>query len=435
MKDAGMDNFLSQLRRDVGLLNPDESWVRENKIALLGRLRVAEPAPSATSLWCKIEETISVVVSRQVFAVARQAAVMLLVAGVAVGGWIVSASASQNSLPGEALYGVKLAIERTEVSVAEAVGASEVAAIKELDFAARRAREAKKSPRREQKVVALQSLQQNIASANKRLDKAQEQSPEQAASLAKVVTQKTDQILESLAADNKSVAGTVQGTAAVSQEVHAAEKLIEETGVKAVKVLIANNGDASEVKEVVEKKLENVAKALVGLNQDASLAASTSLANGIAGQMSLVTGTVSTSVPVLPVVAPALLGATNTVAVAVSGTAPAAALLAPVVGVSTTSASGTTAVLQDVQVIHEKVEAAEARLGEAKSLIQGNNLLGAIEKVAEVYSIKNEAKQVATQLPAPALPKIADPVTLVTTTATPSPLVTATGSGAQKSNK
>ncbi len=385
---------LKALRHRPNGFAPDQAWIDktrtsvlrniETRLAPVARPRADEPSPGDL-LWQRVREATQIFLPRHMVRVARHALTLLLIGSLAVGGWIVSASASEDSLPGDALYGVKLAIERTEVAVADVVATREVAAGRELDFAARRALEVKKAPLNEQKVVALNSLQKSMASTNKRLEATEKQSPEEAVAVAAVVNKKTEQILASLvtepivtppASSADPLPQLVPAESiAVSQEVLETEKLIEDTAVKAVKVLI-ENGSTDSVKETVEKKLEKIATDLVDIHQ-----------GNVAASVATTTATTTSTLSVPKVTPPVGADASSSTVTTTS--------FLPAV---TSTSSQVGAALSDVKQAQERVEAAGARIDEAKQLIQGNNLLGALEKVQELYTIKNEAKDAAIQL-------------------------------------
>ena len=82
-------------------------------MATLGRAQ--HPDTERLTLWQEVSGTMakasSIFVPRQLVAAARMTLTFVLIGSVAVSGWIASVSASQNSLPGEALYVVDLATD------------------------------------------------------------------------------------------------------------------------------------------------------------------------------------------------------------------------------------------------------------------------------------------------------------------------------------
>src|SRR3989338_8403054 len=121
------DKLISQLQNlKSGQLNPDRVWLARNRERLMATLgRAQHPDTERLTLWQEVSGTMartsSIFVPRQLVAAARMTLTFVLIGSVAVSGWIASVSASQNSLPGEALYGVKLATEKTELIVATAI--------------------------------------------------------------------------------------------------------------------------------------------------------------------------------------------------------------------------------------------------------------------------------------------------------------------------
>src|SRR3989344_32688 len=143
------DTVIQQIRanRADQVWKPRHEWVTAERHRLLVQIQGQREGLNQTQSWMsRVHSTVQVFVSPRLLRLIQHAAVILLTGSVAVGGGIVSARAFQDSLAGEALYNVKLAIEKTEVTVAAVVGSVEAVASKELDFAARRAREVKNSP-------------------------------------------------------------------------------------------------------------------------------------------------------------------------------------------------------------------------------------------------------------------------------------------------
>lgn len=385
---------LAQLKmaRQSPALQPRALWVSETREKLAREAR-ATAAASATAPDVTMVDRL-IVLSRmflpaQVWQTARAVGVFFLAGTVAVGGWIMGASASQDSLPGEALYGVKLAMEKTEVAVADVVSSPKVVAAKELDFAARRAAEAKKSQHSSQKAVALESLQQTIESAGKRLEKVVQQSPEQAVEVARVVSEKTDQILDTLHQATVTVAGvnnepvaasTTAATIALNAQVQETEQLIEKAGVQAVQVLI-EKGTHSDVKETVEKKLEKVATDMADIVKQAATVIATS--TPVNAQAAALVPVISVA-PLADISSSTTTSASTTVGAGTSVSPTAMAKAAP--GTTTSTVQ-----LPDAKQV-------EVAIGEAKTLLDGNNLQGALEKVKELYDIKNEAKNAVIQI-------------------------------------
>lgn len=109
MKDQQIINKIKALK----MITPRSAWVRLNRDFLLRQIAADQPgAPVRLSARTLIEAAVGLF-SRQVF---QPAVVMLLLVGVSLGGSLV-ANAAFYSLPGDSLYGVKIALEKTQLAV------------------------------------------------------------------------------------------------------------------------------------------------------------------------------------------------------------------------------------------------------------------------------------------------------------------------------
>ena len=136
---------LKKIREHNGQVNPDRVWVSANREQLLRQIgnTVHEEKPrfNLEQVW----EGMSLFLpSRLVYSVVRPVAAFILIGAIATSGWITSVSATQNCLPGETCYGVKLATEKTQELVVAVAGSDETATQMHLEFAKRRAEEVKK---------------------------------------------------------------------------------------------------------------------------------------------------------------------------------------------------------------------------------------------------------------------------------------------------
>ena len=109
MKDQQIINKIKALK----MITPRSTWVSLNRDFLLRQIAADQPAvPVRLSVRALIEATVGSF-SRQVF---QPAVVMLLLVSVSLGGSLV-ANAAFYSLPGDSLYGVKIALEKTQLAV------------------------------------------------------------------------------------------------------------------------------------------------------------------------------------------------------------------------------------------------------------------------------------------------------------------------------
>ncbi len=382
---------LKTLRHEHGQINPDRDWVLRNRETLLHQIQNTVET-NGRKLWNvdyvsnALGQITSLFLPTQIVAMGRSAAILILVFSMAIGGWITSASAA-SSLPGEPLYHVKMAKEQTELLVVSVVGTETDKVNTLLQHASNRVEEYQKSKSPAQATQAIQSLKESIQSTKDSLTNISTSDPA-ATGLAQTVNDKTDQLLQSLSATstastNTSTTGILVGTdhtdaVALQKEVGEAAHLIAVTGVKAAEVLVQKNldGDQSidlnEVKANVEKKLDTIVTDFSQINKDAAVVASSTSPNSGA----------TTTIPfsLIPVV-PASLVSTTVVSTTINA-----------------NASSTITVAQAIKVTEQTVGDAnkivQKTVAEAKTMIGNNDLLGALQKVQELATVKKDTATV-----------------------------------------
>ena len=279
---------LRSLRHHHGQIEPDRAWVARNRGVLLSQIKntvnAARVAPSLHDrVFTQAKQAAKLFLPQNIVGLVRSVGFVSLALLLTVSGWIASVSAAQNSLPGDTLYNVKLATEKTELIVATVVGGQKDKVNTLLKHASNRVEEYHKSKTTDQAKVAIQSLKQSIESTSQSLDAIGVSQPDEATTVAKTVNEKTEILLNSL--DTKpatelpqTVENSIEGVGAadLQKEIGEATHLIEVTGVKAVQVLVENTlaGDQSiypqEIKATVEKKLDDIVTGFSKINEDAA---------------------------------------------------------------------------------------------------------------------------------------------------------------------
>ena len=105
-----------------GQVNPDALWVKETRVHLMSQIRNTTTETKRSVRPEHIFQWIEIFMPHSYAVAVRRAFVFLLVLGVAAGGWSVGASASEDSLPGDALWKVKLATEKIQEVATSVVG-------------------------------------------------------------------------------------------------------------------------------------------------------------------------------------------------------------------------------------------------------------------------------------------------------------------------
>ncbi len=181
--------------------------------------------------------------------VARPFAVGFSSLVLALGGWVVAVNAASDSVPGDALYPIKIATERVQLRFTTS---SEQRAKLHIEFAGRRLDEvgAVQSSDRAGKNVrvqnALENFRKEIASAQTEFDSASKKNPDSASQIAAYVDEKsdayTDQIRSRLASED------VQLSDEVRAEAEAAQSEAVAVGRETVRVLVDAHDEAFENK-------------------------------------------------------------------------------------------------------------------------------------------------------------------------------------------
>ena len=407
---------LNQVKSTQGRMNPDQSWVSRNRTEMLAKItestpiRVDRAKGSAYDQFLGFVSNVAhIFMPQRVLGLARTSLTVMLVAIVAVSSWIATVSASQNSLPGDSLYGVKLATERTELLVTSVIGSDEDEVSTLLKHASTRVGEYQKVRDRSpaQAARAIKSLKKNIESANKRLGKANTNSRNAAgaSAVAKVVDEQTSAILTSLESGAENIfdptgrqvwPGEEEDVADLNKAVSEATELIQDAGVEAVKVLIEHKSEGNEsiniaeVKESVEKKIDKLAVDLVEIQDEAD---------------QLSEDRVETSESVIGEDSKQAEAASLDTSEQSDNTEEKLNNPKEEVQESQSDSAKEEAYKPVSETAEEKagevnkiVEDAEGVVEQAKALVKQNDLLGALEKVKELGVAKKQTKVVVSEL-------------------------------------
>ncbi|NBS41710.1 hypothetical protein EBS80_03535, partial [bacterium] len=154
------------------------------------------------------------------------------------GGWVTTVNASFDSVPGDVLYPVKLVTERVQITLATS---GEQRAKLHAEFAGRRLDEINSitsssgSDKDTRVKAAVDGFKQEIASVNDELMNIQISDPSQAASLAMIVDQKTDEYEATI---NQSEPSVPEGS---KTDVAEALDAVQQTNSQAVNAIVDSN--------------------------------------------------------------------------------------------------------------------------------------------------------------------------------------------------
>jgi len=192
--------------KEKGLVTPDPVWVKENKARLMRH--IAESSQNTETTQPVYKVLLKTFLPHSLLSYARPVFTAAVILVVALAGWGASVSASFNSLPGDVLWNVKIAAEKTQI----ALSGKDTKIKKKLEYAERRVEEVKmvfeseeekKNPKRVeaakreiQKVK--DSVKKVVEDADKSVKDTIKKDPKTAVELALEVEKKTSDIAEDL---------------------------------------------------------------------------------------------------------------------------------------------------------------------------------------------------------------------------------------------
>lgn len=368
---------LRQLNSIKEIVHPDQLWVTENKEQLLRTIGATVVSHDTELKPIRNASTaLRIFISERMMSSLKPAMSVIMALVIATGGWIASVNAAFNSVPGDVLWSVKLASEKTQLAVASLTQSNKEEAQLYLKFAHRRAKEFEKvieaaAPDSAKNAeTAINHLKDSLQSADaslRRVEAGNAEEVKQVFALAQDVTQATQAISETLA---KGV-GTVTGSD-LAKAVVATEKVNNEVGLSAVEVVVQKQTEAgvvidAAVRGIVEEKIQKLIGTAVEDVQKIKDLATVS---------STTVGAVTTSVQLwIPVMSstPA-----NLPTVIVSNT-----LAVPIQEVAKKADKTVSEVKEDTK--------------EIRSLLDGKQLLEAIQKTKQLNEAVTQVKEAAVE--------------------------------------
>ena len=425
---------LRQLRSAEGLINPDQTWAKQNRERLLTQIGNTVAAPSEPTLRERTREFVFMFRSARIIRLFRPTLTAFLVALVATGGWIASVSASFNSVPGARLWAVKRAAQKTEVAV-KSIGASEgEKAELHLKLAKSRADDIKKAvveklptsaastaadTAKTVKDVAAaardlaQAVQSASVATSEQVKTVAKANPQEAVALVKDVTQNTGEIVKTL--KQTAVESGTTAPAVTRQMIETVESVNNsaistmETVVGESKAVTGTEGAA--VRQIISGKLTEMAETAKDMKQN----------------VDTVKEVIADAGALKPSAATSTMGVKTDVKNASTTPAGGYSLKPEIMPVSTTSgmpyatstavqspsASTTAILISKVKEAEQKTAVIEESVGEIQKIIDDGNLREALSKLkglnesagtAEKFIIetRTQANMTAeTRLPAP----------------------------------
>jgi hypothetical protein len=266
---------LEQLK-DASVCAPSAAWKAAAKAQLLCQVGnsagVAESARGDLSYMHRLRAFIDTVIPEPARAYVRPVAIACASFLVVVTSSLASVSASQNSVPGEILWKVKLAAEKTQVSMAKVVGDTEGVARINLDRASKRVEEIKKLAdavgEETQNAaliadVAIPELEATLKGTQESIEGMLEENTQKGVEIASLAAETMKEVHGSLSDSLMQVAtegaATVSGTVKVAEKVTEATTLAQQVSLGAVSAVV-ENGSEAQAKAAVQTHIDTVVK-------------------------------------------------------------------------------------------------------------------------------------------------------------------------------
>lgn len=219
-----MNSTIQQLKQ-LKNISPSQEWLKDNKAQLMSRFFADQPSsdPGLHPYWEML--------------LLKTAGVFILVI-FAVAGTLGIVSAAQNSLPGDLMYPLKIAVEKAQAKFVASEGAK---ADLKTEFASRRMREFRQlidkpevSAKQDQKIAqAVGNFQKEINDVNQLLNKTKDnESAVKAVAVAKQLNLEVVEYENTLTQANKTLSEPLQ------KDVQEAIDSVEKTKMASLKVII-----------------------------------------------------------------------------------------------------------------------------------------------------------------------------------------------------
>ncbi len=243
---------LRSIRTTERLIKPDAAWRRATRETLVMQIGNTLPLGKATLSERAHAYGQLLSTSRVGEFVRRPAMAMLSLFVVLMGGSILSVSAAERALPGDVFYGLKLVSEQAQLAMAST---KEEQLKMKTRFTDRRVNElqvvAKDDSKKVQVAQVAEILKRDLNTMKQQLaDVAKDVSPESAVAAAKMVDQKTNEVISALQ-DTKPLLSPES-----VEKVTEVQSVAADMGVKAIEVMVEKHQESSEV--ITESDVQQV---------------------------------------------------------------------------------------------------------------------------------------------------------------------------------
>lgn len=255
MNDKNLKDIFSDIKNERRGGAPHDVWVKRNRDILLMQVRNTVGSVEKPGLSANLRHLFAVFIPMEtVRMTARGFAVFALAIGIALGGGLVSAQVYREASPGEALYRVRVAVERAQLALAPN---DEYRTRLHTEFADRRidevAKLAEESADRPDLVTGvLAAFETEVTSLQTGLESLRKNDPAAAIDAAKLMERKTAVYQNALRKAAALLPPAIQPSIARTRD------LVDGVTIKAMAVIVEHHlaGDSEASKNVVVTKFE-----------------------------------------------------------------------------------------------------------------------------------------------------------------------------------
>ncbi|MFA6490657.1 MAG: hypothetical protein WCT43_02100 [Candidatus Magasanikbacteria bacterium] len=251
-------------------VKPNAEWVAKNRSLLLSQIKNTIPQKVQVSFNTRFEAVLAILMPESlVSGTVRFVAISLIVVMVAPSLYYGTVMASQESLPGENLYGAKRYAEKIQVTVVGLIGNTSDETKLHVELAKKRADETSKiinDPSKMSNVAnTVADLRSEMNTISDKLDQSKN-SGTMSAGDAQNIKQNTDQIKEVLQVAKNDLMAVSAGNDRTLNEVKQTKDLVQDVSMQAVEVMVTKHleGDTSVSKAEVKAAIDSTVQTSVG---------------------------------------------------------------------------------------------------------------------------------------------------------------------------
>lgn len=284
-----MDKVIQQLK-DLRSIKPRADWMKNNRDLLLNQIQIQEtsPQPFVSRLWCFVK---TFAPTGLLNFMARPIGVITMVCVVVLGSGGLTVSASRSSLPGNILYPVKLTSEKVQVGLT--VNADKKTEL-QISHTEERLSEIEKILNSNEQIedknkkieIATNNLKDNVNRVQQSLDKAKNVIGENDEIARTITTVKlVDQKMVEMSQKIKDSQKDFNYSQLAMKNLTDAQQAMDGVGVKVAEIILnkyqqtGSNVSTLEVKETIEKQIQNMEDKIVAIREMEKLTAVNTVVN------------------------------------------------------------------------------------------------------------------------------------------------------------